>query len=212
MSAEIGPISPERLRQLLVALGVNAVNLDVALSTRASEATLLAGLVSISAQLDVALSTRATEATVLALKTQNIPYTVKSDKDTHFVTAIAVDAKEDADLVGLIANKLKITNVEIQAKENKHYVLWFWSKDTKSNVDLDLDAHKGTVDLDLSVNEKRIGGAGQYYMDVSDVNLYYIDEDATNELHVSLQNLGVGAKSVGVAGELRVLITYLPLA
>lgn len=38
--SEAGPISPERLRQILQALGINTTNIDVVLSSRASEATL----------------------------------------------------------------------------------------------------------------------------------------------------------------------------
>ena len=57
MATEIGPISPARLIQILNALGLNLVPINVQ-------------LVAILAQLDVALSTRASEATIAALLAQ----------------------------------------------------------------------------------------------------------------------------------------------
>lgn len=139
---------------------------------------------------------------------------IKSDKDTHFTTAIAVNAKEDENLTGLQSNKILITNVAIEAKEPKHYVLWFWTRNTFNNADLDADAFKGLVELDLSVNGRQVGGANQYYWDEKlgrGNGLEYEDMDGSKELHVSLQNLGVGAKTAGVNGEVVVKISYLPL-
>ena len=143
---------------------------------------------------------------------QATPYFIVTDKDLHFTTAIAVNGKEDENIPGLYkTNKALIPNIAIQAKEAKHYVVWFFSKDSFDDVDLNLDAYMGLVDFDLETNGRRIGGANQYYWDEKKTQIYYNDEDLTKELHISLQNLGPGAKSAGVPGEVKLLITYLPL-
>jgi len=141
-----------------------------------------------------------------------------SDKDIHFTTAIAVNAKEDENIAGLTKNKILIVGVAIQAKVPlqdvpKHYRAIFWRTDGFDDVDLDLDRFIGAVELNL-VNGWQIAGANQYYWDEKlgrGNGIEYTDEDGSNELHVSLQNLGVGAKTAGVNGEVKLTISYVPV-
>lgn len=144
-----------------------------------------------------------------------VSYTIKSDKDSNFTTAIAVNAKEDADLAGLEANKILITNVEVLSVEQKHYRVLFYKTDGFDDADLDVDSFIGIVDLDLTTNGFQIAGAGKWLWDekVGRGNgLEYEDLDATNELHISLQNLGIGAKTAGAGGEVVIKVSYLPLS
>lgn len=135
-------------------------------------------------------------------------YWLTSDKDTHFTGAIAQNAKEDENLTGLQANKIVVTDVLIEADENLQFYLLFWSKDTFEDTDLDTDVLLGFVDLDVPANGFRIGGANQYYLNVTDLDLHYEDEDATNEFHVSLLCRSAAGKTAGAAGEVKVKIGY----
>lgn len=137
-----------------------------------------------------------------------------SDKDVNFVTAIAVNAKEDANLTGLLSDKILIVGVAIQAKEAKHYRALFYETDGFDDPDLDLDSFKAAVDLDLSTNGFQIGGVGKWLWDekVGRGNgVEYTDLDGTQELHIALQNLGPGAKTAGPGGECVLKISYVPL-
>ncbi len=135
-------------------------------------------------------------------------YTIKSDKGTHFTEALTTGNKEDENIAELLGNKIRILDIAIQAKQKLDLWLMFWRKDTFSNIDLDVDAFIGAVELDLSTFGKQVGGAGQYYMSLEDVNLDYEDEDGTNELHVSLYNADATAKNAGATGEISVFVKH----
>ena len=135
-------------------------------------------------------------------------YTVSTDKDSYFTTGLAQYAKEDESITGLLSNKVRITNIVIQADQNLHFWLVFWSTDGYDNTDLDLDTFLGAVELDLSVWGLRPGGANQYYMSLEDVNLDYQDVDGTNELHISLYNADTTSKIAGATGEVKVDFKY----
>ncbi|GAI23821.1 unnamed protein product, partial [marine sediment metagenome] len=130
------------------------------------------------------------------------------DKDTNFILALTTGNKEDANLAGLLSNKIRILDIAIQADQNLDLWLMFWRKDTFNNIDLDVDAFIGMVQLDLATFGKQVGGAGQYYMSIEDVNLDYEDEDESNELHVSLYNADAAAKNAGATGEISVFVKY----
>lgn len=136
------------------------------------------------------------------------PEWLVTDKDVEFTGAIAVNAKEDENLAGLAANKIVITDVLIEGLENLAFRLMFWSTDGFDNADEDLDTFLGFVDLDIPNNGFQIGAANQYYLNVTDLNLHYEDEDATNELHISLNCVTAAGKTAGAPGEVKVKIGY----
>ena len=144
--------------------------------------------------------------TVITAK-QNI-YTLSTDKDTHFTGALVQYAKADEDLAGLVSNKLRFTSIAVEADQNLDFWLIFWSKDTKDDTNLDLDAFRGAIEFDLSTYGIRPGGAGQYYLSLEDVNLDYDDEDGTKEIHMSLYNADATAKNAGATGETKFTFTY----
>lgn len=133
---------------------------------------------------------------------------IRSDKDSHFTGAIAQYAKEDENLTGLLANKVRITGVAIQADQNLSFRVILWSKDTADDTDLDVDEYCGEVSLDLSTNGFRIAGAGQYYLDMRGLEIDYEDDDESKELHVSLMNLSASAKNAGATGEVVIEVYY----
>lgn len=137
-------------------------------------------------------------------------YTIKSDKDSHFSGALGQYAKENESLSGLITNKIRINGIAILSDQQLKYKVQLWRKDTFDNADLDEDTFIGEVDLDLGVYGWQVGGTGKYYMYVGDLKLDYLDEDNTNELHISLMNMSGTGKVAGTSGEVVVLITYSP--
>lgn len=137
---------------------------------------------------------------------------IATDKDTHFTGLISQYDHEEVNLTGLTDNRVFVRGVNIQADQNLKFRLIFWTKDTFANADLDEDAYIDDVILDMSDidNTFRINNVGQYYLNVSDLNILYEDKDATNELHLSLQNLSAVNKAAGSTGEVQIDIKYAP--
>ncbi len=137
------------------------------------------------------------------------PFWLVTDKDVEFTGAIAQNAKEDENLaIGQAVDNIVITDIMIEAVENLAFYLLFWSTDGFDDTDLDIDSFLGFVDLDIVNNGFRIAGANQYFLNVTDVNLNYVDTDATNELHVSLLCRTAAGKTAGAAGEVKLQIGY----
>lgn len=135
---------------------------------------------------------------------------IDSDKDSHFTTSIAQNAIETENLTGLSDSNITITGVSVQADEALDFRLWLFGTDGHADTDLDDDEFIDFVDLDLATNGAQIAGAGQYYYAQTGLNIDYEDEDASNELHLALQNLSAAAKTAGAAGEVKVKIFYTP--
>lgn len=137
---------------------------------------------------------------------------VETDKDVEFTGLISQYDHEEVNLTGLTDNRIFVRGVNIQADQNLKFRLIFWTKDTFANTDLDEDSYIDDVILDMSDTENtfRINNAGQYYLNVSDLNILYEDKDASNELHISLQNLSPTDKAAGATGEVQMDIKYAP--
>lgn len=148
------------------------------------------------------------EATV-AVGKQSIKH-IDTVSTTHFTTAIAQNAIEEENITGLSNNKITITGIAFQAKEALNYRLWIYDTDGFADTDLDLDQFNEYVDIDLSSTNGRIAGAGQYYYALTALSIDYSDEDASNELHLALQNLSAASKTAGAAGAVKAKITYKP--
>jgi len=131
-----------------------------------------------------------------------------STATSHFTSALAYQAKEDENITGLLASKIRILDIAIQAKQALNFSLMFWKKDTFGNTDLDEDTFIGAIPLDLSKFGKQVAGTGQYYMSLEEIGLDYEDEDETDELHVSLYNADATAKSAGTAGQIVCYFKY----
>lgn len=135
-------------------------------------------------------------------------YRISSDKDSHFTGALAQYAKEDENLENLLANKIRIVGLNLEAKQQLHFWIILWSKDTFDNTDLDEDTFVAAVECDLPSYGIQPGSSGQYYISLEDVNIDYEDEDETKELHVSLYNADSTSKSSGASGEIRLEFIY----
>lgn len=137
---------------------------------------------------------------------------IETDKDTHFTGAITQFNHETENLAGLSDDRVFIRGVNIQSDQPLKFRLIFWTKDSFANVDLDLDSYIDDVILDMSDTSStfRIAGAGQYYLNLSNLNILYEDEDSSNEIHCSLQNLSSVDKNAGATGEVQIDIKYAP--
>lgn len=139
-------------------------------------------------------------------------YILESDKDTHFTGSIAQYAHEEENIDGLSDPRIFIRGVNIQSDQPLKYRLIFWMKDTFADTDLDVDSYVDDVILDMSDDDNafRINNTGQYYLNVSNLNILYEDEDSTTELHCSLQNLSPTSKNAGASGEVQLDFKYAP--
>jgi len=135
---------------------------------------------------------------------QEMPYTIdqiKSDKDSHFSGALATGAQEYEDLSfpdgysEAQIQKLRIHRAVIVADNTNTttlvpFYINFWGSDAASlATDPDLDLFQGRMEF-AEGDLEQIGGGGLYrgIRDLGDSPMYYIDEDNSSELHVSLQN------------------------
>jgi hypothetical protein len=146
-----------------------------------------------------------------AKKTMTVIWTVRSDKDTHFTGAIAQNAKEDENLTGMAANKIRIKRVTCQSDENLAWEIQLWETDTFDDVDLDLDSYKASV-IWAAADAMQIGAANQWYYDSGALDIPCEDLDGTFELHISLCNRSAAAKTAGANGEFIVMVEYEPVA
>lgn len=137
---------------------------------------------------------------------------IETDKDTHFTTSITQNNHETESLTGLSDNRIFIRGVNIQSDQPLEFRLIFWTKDSFANTDLDIDTYIDDVILDMSDKSStfRIANTGQYYLNVSNLNILYEDKDSTKEIHCSLQNLSATAKNAGATGEVQIDIKYAP--
>jgi len=135
-------------------------------------------------------------------------HTLRSDKDSHFTGAIAQNAVEEENLTDLIGNKVKITGIIVLSDQQLDYRVIFYSTDGFANTDLNLDTLINEVELDLPSYGFRIAGTGKYCMVVTGLDIDYIDDDASEELHVALQNLSSTSKTAGANGEVILRFIY----
>lgn len=132
---------------------------------------------------------------------------IRSDKDLHFTGALVTNAAEDENLGGLPTNSGKIRLVTILSDENLAWEIQFYTRDLFRDADLDIDTYLGSVRF-AEGDGLQVAGAGPFRYDLSNLNLPYIDADASSELHVTLVNRSAAAKTAGAGGEV-VVVTGL---
>ena len=75
---------------------------------------------------------------------------VVSEAGVHFTEELTKNSSEQENLNGLVSNKILIRNIAINSVQPLHFRLEFYSKDTFTDPDLNVDTFIGAVDLDLS--------------------------------------------------------------
>lgn len=134
---------------------------------------------------------------------------IRSDKDTHFTGALAQDAVEHENislgnaLVGV--NECLIEGVSLLSDENLEWDVFFWTKDTNANADLDLDTFLDYVNFPAKFG-KQLGGSGAYYYSATNLGIPYRDDDGSEKLHISLCNRSTASKTAGANGEVVIVV------
>lgn len=130
------------------------------------------------------------------------PIIIVSDKDTHFTTAIAQNAKENENIdMGITYKNLLIKSIVLSSTQKLNFDLYFYSKDTFDDTDADVNALIAIKEMYLASSGKQIGGAGLYEMTSElDTPVDYMDENNTNEIHLSLVNRSSTTKAAYDAG------------
>ncbi len=131
---------------------------------------------------------------------------IASDKDVHFIDALADNAIKSesismpSDWVTAGINKCVISELTAQSEEDIDLELIFWANGNYNSTDQDTAKMIGRVSLLKSTNEQ-IGGAGQYYIpNPLAQSIEYIDEDHSGKIHVSLVCRDADTKSISTGG------------
>lgn len=133
---------------------------------------------------------------------RSVIYTITSDKDLHFTEAIAKNGVERENLIGLRSNRIRVTKVTIQADQQLFFEVLLYATDAFEEADLDEDKFVGSIEFNLPIyGFTQI--TGQYRLDIEGLDIDYIDEDGTKELHVVLKNLSPTSKNAGATGEVK---------
>ena len=74
---------------------------------------------------------------------------VVSDAIHQFTQELAKDESEQENITGLVSSKILIRNVAINSVQALHFRLEFYSKDSFTDSDLDVDTYIGAVELDV---------------------------------------------------------------
>ena len=133
----------------------------------------------------------------------NPAYTLASDPAVDFIGALILNASANANLIGLTDNTVTITGVTIVSKQNLHYELQLFKKDTFGVADF-----AASIDADVKAFGKLVGAF--YVLDITKEEDLYIDLDSSQELHVSLVNRDPVAKIAGVPGAITLTFKYEP--
>ena len=132
-----------------------------------------------------------------------VVYTVASDKDTHFTEALIKNAIERENITGLRSDRVRITKVAIQSDQQLWYEILLYATDDFEESDLDSDKFIGSIEFNLPVYGFQ-QTTSQWRLDLEGLNIDYVDEDKTKEIHAVLKNLSPTAKIAGATGEVKI--------
>jgi len=74
---------------------------------------------------------------------------VVSDSLQHFTEELVKNAAKRENITGLVSNKILIRNIAINSVQSLRFRLEFYSKDTFTDSDLDVDTFVGAVELNI---------------------------------------------------------------
>lgn len=135
-----------------------------------------------------------------------LPQVIRSDKDTDFVLAQAQNVSDDANLAGLNGNSGRIRSVTVLADQALAWEIAFYSTDGFSDPDADVDSYIDSVRFSEG-DGLQDDGAGLYRYCASGLDIPYVDDDGTNEVHCRVINRSATGKNAGATGEIVVRVT-----
>lgn len=136
---------------------------------------------------------------------------VRSDKDTHFTTALIQYASEYEDLsIGGIAPTTRadgiITSIRLLSLQNLAWWVGFYTRRRNYQANYDLDTLVGAQSF---VAGDAFLSATTYIYIATGLRMPYQDEDMLGELHVGLHNRSASAKTAGDGGQIQMTIGLL---
>lgn len=133
---------------------------------------------------------------------RTVVYTISTDKDAHFTSELAKDAIERENLTGLRNNRIRITKISIQSDQRLLYEVLLYGTDLFDESDLDEDRFIASVEMNLPTYGFQ-QTTSQWRLEITNLNIDYIDVDSTKEIHVVLRNLSPTTKNAGASGEVK---------
>ena len=136
------------------------------------------------------------------LRTQLIAGTIgfdsgDSDEATQFLAAIVAGAAKYEALVDAIpggANQVPIISIMLTAPDNYDYEVWLFDDDPTTTPNTKL---VGVIPLYASDALQYPGDVTNYYYDISDLHIPYIDSTGSSTIHCALVNNGALATTGG---------------
>ena len=126
-------------------------------------------------------------------------WTLRSDKDVHFTTALAQNAIDLETIGALPTPAVIIDRITIWSDENLDWdVMFFKNATSQPNADADLDTMVDWMSF-LSTDGLQVAGAGLYRYAVTGLELRYHPDDGN--AHLGLINRNAASKTAGANGE-----------
>lgn len=134
---------------------------------------------------------------------------IRTDKDTQFIGAAALNNQLTENLVGLSRNFGVVESVTLLTQQNFDWEVCFWTRDTFSNADMDLDTFLDSVFFN-SADAITVANAvpATFRYAVSGLGVVYQDRDATNEIHVSLIPRNGAKLAAGAGGNVVLVVGF----
>ena len=128
---------------------------------------------------------------------------IRTDKDTHFTSAIvqlAIDTEQVSDV--LPNDEVLIHEIVCLCDEAIDYILYIYENSGYNTADADTDATIGEVAFDLATIGEQISSTGLYRLTVRlEQPIHIKNTDKSNDLFLGLSPRS-GAKTVGASGEI----------
>lgn len=138
---------------------------------------------------------------------------ISTNKDLHFTDEIVQNAKKDEAIpipdFHRVYNEIFIVGIAIQSKQLLEWDVFFWQSGNYNNTDLNTDSFLSHVTMPVTV-ERQIGGANQYYSELTGLEIPYRCEDI-KIIYTSLCNRSVVAKLAGPTGDVKITFMVRPV-
>lgn len=124
---------------------------------------------------------------------------VESNAATQFTTAISPGSQEDENLAGLPSDSVRIRSLTLMSVQAIDWIVTLWSTDGFDDSAIGTSSPLAAIELD-SVDA--VGTGYGFVYTVHGLDIPYLDEDGSQELHVSLAAPGT-AKNSSPSGAVR---------
>ena len=135
-----------------------------------------------------------------------VVYSLASTSGSHFTDALPKSSLERENLTGLRDSRVRITKISIQSVQQLLWEVLLYGTDNFEEAVMSDDKFIASVEMNMPLYAIQ-QTESQWRLEIRGLDIDYIDEDNTKELHVILRNLSPTAKIAGVLGEIKVEFT-----